>query len=42
MNGSDFLDIITGAQIATALTVIAVSLAFIAMKLYERSPRPSK
>jgi len=42
MSSPDFWNLIINAQVSTALVIIAVSLAFIAMKLYERSPRPSK
>jgi hypothetical protein len=41
MNSFDFWNVIINAQVSTALVVIAVSLAFIAMKLYERAPLKS-
>lgn len=36
MNTSDFWQIVTSTQVSTALVLIAVSLVFITLKLYEK------
>ena len=36
MNGKDIYDIMTGAQVSTALVLIAISLVVIAVKLVEK------
>lgn len=36
MNAEDFWRIMTGAQVSTALVLIAIALVYIALKLSER------
>lgn len=38
MNAEDFWRIMTGAQVSTALVLIAIALVYIAFKLSEKRP----